>query len=161
MPIITPVVTQDLTDVETSPRHQTGMIVHGTDGGVYEYVYAGAAITQYDAVVINGCGTARPATTALAVSMKKIGVAQIAFACGEYGFVARQGYGLTCNLVANAGATAQLYTTATAGALGTTLVTAALVAGALSVTAASAGGTTAATVSFGTPAVTIAAAPGS
>lgn len=151
----------DLAANEATRRNQLGLTVQGTDGSLWEYVYAGSGIAQYQAVVVNGCGTAYPATTALAVCMKKIGVAQNAITCNYYGWVARQGYNLSANLVASATATSQLYTTSTAGALGSTLVTAAQIAGALSVTAASGGGTTVCGVSLGTPSVVIAAAPGS
>lgn len=159
--ITTPLAGLGLTEVTDTPRHQTGLMVNGSNGAVYEYVYSICGITVNQAVVINGCGSAFPATTALAVCMKKIGIAQTAIACGSYGWVARQGYVLNCNLVASAGATAQLYTTSTAGALGTTLVTAAQIVGAVSVTAASGGGTTVCVVSLGAPAATVAAAPGS
>lgn len=159
--VTTPSIGVDLTSNETTPQYATGFTVQGTNNTLYEYVYSICGITAGQAVVINGCGSAFPATTALAVCMKKIGAAQVAITCGNYGFVARSGFGINVNLVASAGATAQLYTTATAGALGTTLVTASLIAGAVSITAASGGGTTLCAVSFGAPAVSVAAAPGS
>ncbi len=158
--VTTPSIGIDLTSNETVPLHNTGFTVLGTNNTMYEYVYSICGITAGQAVVINGCGSAFPATTALAVCMRKIGAAQVAITCGNYGFVARSGFGVNCNLVANAGATAQLYTTATAGALGTTLVTGGVIVGAVSVTAASAGGTSLCAVAFGSPAVVVAAAPG-
>jgi hypothetical protein len=148
-----PLVGVNLTDVQTTADFRLGCTVTGTNNSEFEYVFSACGITAGQAVVINGCGSAFPATTALAVCMKKIGIAQTAIACGSYGWVARRGYGLSCNLVASAGATAQLYTTSTAGALGTTLVSAGGVVGGVSITAASAGGTTLATVSLGAPAV--------
>lgn len=159
--VTTPAIGIDLASNETTPLHSLGFTVLGTNNTVYEYVYSICGITAGQAVVINGCGSAFPATTALAVCMKKIGAAQVAITCGNYGFVARSGYGINVNLVASAGATAQLYTTSTAGALGTTLVTAGVVVGGVSITAASAGGTTLCPVAFGNPAVVVTAAPGS
>lgn len=157
-----PIAGVNLTNTSTTAEFPVGTVVEGTNASKWEYVFAGvSAIAQYDAVVINGCGTARPSLTALAVCMKKIGIAQVAIACGSYGWVARQGFLLNCSLAASSGATSQLYTTSTSGVLGSTLVTAAQVVGAVSITAASAGGTTVAPVSLGVPAATIAAAQGS
>ena len=148
-----PLAGVNLSAVSTTAEFPLGTTVEGTKNSEWEYVFSACGITQYQAVVINGSGTARPSLTALAVSMKKIGVAQVAIACGSYGWVARKGYGLTCNLVASSAATSQLYTSATAGALDSTLVTAAGIVGAVSITAASAGGTTVATISLGATAV--------
>lgn len=148
-----PIVGVNLTNTSTTADFAVGTAIRGTNDSEFEFVYSACGITQYQAVVINGCGSAFPATTALAVCMKKIGVAQVAIACGSYGWVARRGYALNCNMVASAGATAQLFTTSTAGALGTTLVTAGGVVGGVSISAASAGGTTVCTISLGAPAV--------
>lgn len=138
-----------------------GTIVSGTNGSQWEYVFAGSGISQYMTVLINGSGTAYPSTTALAVSMKKVGFAQSAISSGYYGWVARSGYGLTTSLLASCAAGAQLYTTSTAGSLDDAVVTAGLIPGALCIVAASGGGATNTTITAGQPTVVIQAAPGS
>ena len=148
-----PLAGVNLSQVDAAKTVPLGTTVVGNANSEFEYVFSACGITQYQAVVINGAGSAFPATTALAVSLKKIGLAQVAIACGSYGWVGRKGFGLSANMVASAAATSQLFTTTTAGALGTTLVTAGGVVGGVSIGAASAGGTTVVTVSLGTTAV--------
>jgi hypothetical protein len=115
----------NLTVVNTTADFPVGTIVTGTNSSLWEYVKAETAdVAQYAAVAINGSGNAQNCTTAIAATSRKIGFAQVAIACGSYGWVARMGVGLTVKIAASATANAQLYTTATAGTLDSTKVTA-------------------------------------
>lgn len=146
----------NLTVVSTTAEYPLGTLVQATNASVWEYVQAGtAAIAQYDAVAINGSGNAQSATTAIAATHRKVGFAQVAIACGSYGWVARMGTGLTCKLAASAAAGAQLYTTATAGTLDSTKVTAGGLVGVFAISAASGGGVTLCPVAAGSAAVVI------
>lgn len=149
----------DLAGNDSTARVQVGTTVMATDGSKYEYVYAFSAIAQYDAVAILTSGNARPISTAIAVSAKKVGFAQVAITSGYYGWVARSGNNIRVNVAANCGAGAQLYTTATAGTLDDAIVTASMIAGCYALTSISTATNT--DVIAGTDAVCIAAAPGS
>lgn len=138
-----PLAGVNLSVVNTTADYPVGTQVGATGASMWEYVWAGvAAIAQYDAVAINGSGTAQSCTTSIAATSRKIGFAQVAIACGSYGWVARSGQGLTCKLAASASAGAQLYTTATAGTLDSTKVTAGGLVGVFAISAASGGGVT-------------------
>lgn len=151
-----PLAGVNLTNVSTTAEFPLGTQVHGTNASVWEYVQAGtAAVSQYDAVAINGSGNAQACTTAIAATHRKVGFAQVAIACGSYGWVARQGVGLTVKLAASAAAGAQLYTTATAGTLDSTKVTAGGLVGVFAISAASGGGVTLCPVAAGSQAVVI------
>lgn len=108
-----------LGDTHTTPQHKVGDTVKGVDGSKWMYVQAPAAgtIAQYDAVAIQASCTAAPLTTALARAGNTIGVSQVAFAAGEFGWVAVNGHNLTVNTLAAEGVGVTLYTTDTAGRL--------------------------------------------
>lgn len=138
-----PIAGVNFSNTSTTAEFPVGTQVDGTNATKWEYVFAGiGAISQYDAVAINGSGTAQACTTAIAATSRKIGFAQVAIACGSYGWVARSGQGLTCKLAASASAGAQLYTTSTAGTLDSTKVTAGGLIGVFAMSAASGGGVT-------------------
>lgn len=60
-----------------------------TKGATWLYTQANGAIAQYDAVIIGDDGKATKLTTALATSpVATVGLAQYAFADGDYGWVA-------------------------------------------------------------------------
>lgn len=120
-PIGDGIVGVNLTNTNTSPDFTVGHKVVSKDGK-YEYVYALSTINQYDCVVIGTSGKAQPATTGLAVSIKKVGFAQVAIASGSYGWVAREGDNIQVNCAASCAAGNQLYTTSTAGVLGDAIV---------------------------------------
>ena len=150
----------NLTNISDTAEFAVGTIVNGNNGSVWQYVYAGSGIAQYNAVLVNGSGTAFPSTTALAVSTKTVGFAQVAITSGYYGWVARAGFGLTAMLAASCAAGAQLYTTSTAGTLDDAVVTAGALPGVICVVAASAGGVTNTTISAGQSTITASVAPG-
>jgi len=87
-----------------------------TDGKVFVFVSAGGAIDAYDAVGIDEDYEATTLTTAAATDGHKIGVAQVSFASGEYGWVQVRGV-CELNVAGNYAADGILYTTATAGTL--------------------------------------------
>jgi hypothetical protein len=108
------------------------------DGGIYEYVKAGAAVAQYDAVMIDEDGTATLATYSATVPTK-VGIAQVAIANASYGWVLRQGKGrVTC--LASCAIDVKLYTSATAGSLDDASSTQSLIVGLRIDTAVGAGG---------------------
>lgn len=86
------------------------------DGKEYAYVQANGAIAQYDVVGIDEAGQAAKLTKAMADDGWKIGVAQVAFADNEFGYVQIRGV-TTLNVLANCAADAVLYTSGTAGSL--------------------------------------------
>ena len=99
-----------------------GMLDTGTDGTVWMYVQAGAAITQYDAVLINEDFQAVPMTTTLATEASGsagdfVGFAQVAFSDNDLGWVAIKGSNIECRLSASCAADVMLYSTASAGVL--------------------------------------------
>jgi hypothetical protein len=110
------------------------------DGGIYEYVKAGAAVAQYDGVMIDEDGTATLAVYAASPTVPtKIGIAQVAIASGSYGWVLRQGKGrVTC--LASCAIDVKLYTSATAGSFDDTSTTQWLIVGLRIDTAVGAGG---------------------
>lgn len=151
-----PIAGVNFSNVSTTAEYPVGTQVKGSNASMWEYVQAGtAAIAQYDAVAINGSGNAQSCTTAIAATSRKIGFAQVAIACGSYGWVARAGTALTVKLAASASAGAQLYTTATAGTLDSTKVTAGGIVGTFAISAASGGGVTLCPVAAGSQAVVI------
>lgn len=108
-----------LSQTDTTAQHRVGDVVDGNDGTQWMYVQASAAgtISQYDCVAIQASATAAPITHALARAGNAVGVAQVAFATAEYGWVAINGNALTVNLLAAEAVGVTLYTTDTAGKL--------------------------------------------
>ena len=100
----------------------------GEDGKEWIYVQANGAIDQYDAVAITEAGQAVAATDALVDDGHKIGVAQLAFADNEYGYVQIRGV-CELNVKASCAADVFLYTSATAGHLDDTATSLAKIAG--------------------------------
>lgn len=92
-----------------------GTVVNGTDGTRYVYVQASGVITAGQAVAIDA-GQAAPLTATNAITGVDIGVANVAFAANEYGFVQTRG-ATTVDVAAAAAADVQLYATATPGTL--------------------------------------------
>lgn len=94
-----------------------GTITLGTDGTEWMYVQAGAAITQYDTVVIDENYQAQPITHTLGATGQRIGWAQVAFSDNDLGWVAIGGTNISATLGASCAADARLYTNTTAGVL--------------------------------------------
>jgi hypothetical protein len=94
----------------------------GNDGTEWVFVQAGAAITQYDCVLIDEDYQAQPITSTLATeadtsSGDLIGFAQVAFSDNDFGWVAVKGSNIRARLAASCVAHTMLYTTGTAGVL--------------------------------------------
>lgn len=94
-----------------------GSIAAGQNGKIYKYVQSASAIAQYDVVHIpSDTNIAAGLTTALSAASEDLGVAPVAIASGEYGWV--QVYGATKVSVAGSCAkSVSLYSTTTAGRL--------------------------------------------
>lgn len=105
----------------TSTDQRAGLLDRacGSSGTEWVYVQASGAITQYDCVVIDEDGTARAVTDTVAAAGDghRVGVAQVAFADNEYGWVAIAGSDIKVRVGASCAADALLWTTATAGVL--------------------------------------------
>jgi hypothetical protein len=108
------------------------------DGKVWTYVQASAAIAQYDVVVFDESYTtlAAPVSTSNDARGDKLGVAAVAFADNEYGWL--QIYGpTTLNVLASCAPHVELTTTATGGSLDDATTSSLVVADGIVTTAAS------------------------
>lgn len=108
----------NITDTPTSNETGTalGTVVHGTNGDRFMYVLAGGAIAQYAWVGVDETYSATELTITNAAAGHLIGVAQVAFASGDYGWVQVGGIARG-NVAASCAADVALYTTTTAGVL--------------------------------------------
>lgn len=94
-----------------------------SDGGHWRFVKASEDIAAFDAVKIDDdYGIARLTTTIAGTEPTNVGIAQVAFKSGEYGWVFEGpgggiGKGIKVNVLVSCAADAKLYTTATAGKL--------------------------------------------
>lgn len=107
----------DLTATPDSIEHTLGDRVTAEDGQEYVYIQANGAITQYDFVGIDENYQAAALTKAMADDGYSIGVAQVAFADNDYGWVATRGHNLQGRVGASCAADAALWTSSTAGVL--------------------------------------------
>ncbi len=112
----------DFDAVSTTQQFQLGTIAQGTDqsgsySAEYQYIKADAIINQYNAVDIDIDDEATPLTTTISgVKPCQVGVAQVAFADAEYGWVVVSGHGIIgCISGGSAAANVRIYTTGTAG----------------------------------------------
>lgn len=108
------------------------------DGKIWTYVQASAAIAQYDVVVFDESYTtlAAPVSTSNDARGDKLGVAAVAFADNEYGWL--QIYGpCTLNVLASCAPHVELTTTATGGSLDDATTSSLVVADGIVTTAAS------------------------
>ena len=126
--ITTPIVTQSLDLYADNPVTQLGTTVTGTDGSIFEYVFALSAISQYNAVGIDSDGRASNLTTTLAATVKRVGVAQISIAVSTYGWVQRSGQ-MRVNVAQACQDFVALFTTATPGVLDDATISECLVLG--------------------------------
>ena len=96
---------------------KVGTRVTTHDGKSYIYAQSASAIAQYNVVAVNlSTGIAAALSTTTAPAAEAIGVAQIAIASGEYGWVQTYGRGKVKVLGACV-KNINLWTTATAGSL--------------------------------------------
>ena len=90
------VIGASLSLTHTEAKFEVGKRVAGTDGTVWIYVKAAEAITQYAALAITSAHQASQITTTNAALARYVGIAQVAFASADYGWVAIDGSGLYC-----------------------------------------------------------------
>lgn len=117
MPVITSLAGANAANPTTAKEHALGTVATGTDGTEWVYCVSSGAITQFQAVGINEDYDAYSLTSTLAAQSDKIGFAQVAFAAGEYGWIATRGSNIKVRTKASALADTQLWTTASAGVL--------------------------------------------
>lgn len=105
-------------DITAGKGHKLGSRYRDHNGSEFVFVKASAAITQYDAVTYDETfqTVVAPVSTSNDAGGDKVGVAGVAFASGEYGWL--QIYGpAVVNALASCAANVRLNTTATAGNL--------------------------------------------
>lgn len=141
--ITTPLVTQRLNTISSSPGTQVGTIVQTTDGGEAIFVIALSAIAQYDAVAILNSSSATgaticaaPLTTTNAAQAAGMGIAQVAITAGAYGWVFTRGHDLRVNVLIACQPAVPLFTTGTAGSLDDTIVSGGFAVGVIAKTSA-------------------------
>jgi len=117
--------------VDSAQTFELGTEAQGQDGSKFVYVLADATITQYNAVAIAKDFGATPITKALVDAGNQVGVAQVAFAAGQYGWVATKGGNDLLRVTAKNGCAVgvALYTCGTAGYLDDTAASQTLVNG--------------------------------
>jgi hypothetical protein len=115
--------------------HTLGTRVTATAGQTYMYVKAGSAITQYAVVAVDEDYNAYPINKTRADDGWHIGAAQVAFASGDYGWVAISGSEVTISALGSCAADVALYTSGTAGALDDTATSQTKIDGIVLVTA--------------------------
>lgn len=108
-----------LSATTTTQEHDLGSRCTGTDGTVWRYVKATFAVSAKDVVSFPSTFLIQPATTSTAVGAN-IGVAQVAFAAGEYGWVCTSADKLSVSVSATATQAVVLYIATTSGKLSTT-----------------------------------------
>lgn len=121
----------NVSNVATTQEWELGTKARGEGGSEWVYIKAGSAVTAFMCVGITKAYAAHPVTKALVDAGSMIGVAQVAFAINEYGWVATKGGNDHLRVRAkNACAiSVALYTTATAGYLDDTAASQTLVNG--------------------------------
>jgi hypothetical protein len=94
-----------------------GTRAYGQAGGEFLYIKAGASISANDAVIFSGSALGYDAViTSSAVDQFVIGVAEAAFASGDYGFVKTKGV-VTCKVTVATAAGSMLVSDAVAGTM--------------------------------------------
>lgn len=123
------VIGVNLTRVDATAQFPVGTIVNLGDGGQAMYVQATtSALSTYAAVSIDPAGLATMLTTTNAATSPRIGFAQTSIATGAFGWVNLGGTVLV-NAAAQSAPNVNIYTTATPGVLGSTLVSGGYIAG--------------------------------
>jgi hypothetical protein len=140
----------DLNSTNATAQFTLGTRTDGSADSFWVYVQANGAISAGDCVSINATGTATRATpTTLIAKANEVAFAQVAFADTEYGWVARNGLGMTISVSATVSASAQLYLATSSGKLSDVSASGTLVGVQIATTSASATiGTTTGTISW-------------
>jgi len=114
----------DFTVTGADRLHELGIEIPCVDGKVYKYIRAGAAIAVGDALKVDYAEGLNDFDPTSAATSKLAGVAEVAIADNEYGFVVVKGT-VVAKLSGSTAANAGLIPSATAGTLGTAADTAA------------------------------------
>lgn len=109
----------NVSETTVDQKHQLGAI-YEQDEVVYQYVHANGSIAQYNLVTLDKDFEAADGTTTTSGARPtRCGVAQVAFADNEYGWVPIGPFphsaGFLVNAAANCAGNVKLYTTATDG----------------------------------------------
>lgn len=148
-----------LATTSTDSRAKLGERHTADNGQVYVYVKASAAINQYDCVAIDNSFNATGMTKTLADLGRQPGVAQVAFASAEYGWVAIHGQGLTVTVLGSCDKGVALFTTATTGVLDDATGSQTRLWGVVLVNSAGTTGTTSVTANLVNPHATLSPTP--
>lgn len=113
-----PTATLASADITAGKGHKLGSRYTDHNSNEFVFVKASAAIAQYDAVTYDETyqTVVAPVSTSNDAGGDKVGVAPVAFASGEYGWLQIYGAG-TVNALASCAANVRLNSTATAGSL--------------------------------------------
>lgn len=133
----------DLTRTHTTPQFKLGSRARAEQGQEYIYCRSSGAHVQYALVAIDEDFTSRSATTAIAKLASGPGWPQVAFADGDYGWVATNGRGILGKMKDATAADAQLFTSTSVGIMGSDASTGApcMIAGVRNVALSSGAGT--------------------
>jgi len=121
-----------------------GTLVTAQHGQIYEFVKALSTVAQYDCVAFLADSSTSnafiqqvaPADTTNGALSYKVGIAQVAIASGEYGYVAINGSQLQVKVLVACQPAVPLFLTATAGSLDDAVVSAAGVLGLIALASA-------------------------
>ena len=115
-----PILGVNLNGTTSAALVSVGTKVFGNQDSEWVYVEANGAISVGDICEISAAGTATRATTAgPRTSVTELGVAQVAIATGEYGWLCRRGYNMTIAVSATT-QPGTLYIATTSGKLSNT-----------------------------------------
>jgi hypothetical protein len=133
----------DLTANDATPGFTPGLTVKTSDGGEAVYVQATSTISQFDACIIINTSSASspnigcvPVTTTNALTSQRLAFAQTAITSSYYGWVQTAGNGIRVKTLIACQPAVPLFTTATAGSLDDTTVTAGYCLGVVLLTSA-------------------------
>lgn len=104
----------------TTANVALGTLFMGTNGSMWMYVLAGAAVRQYAFATVDQAYSLIEATKANVLLGYRVAFPQIAFASGDYGWVALSGVNIKSLGLASILPNIAIYTSGTAGNLGTT-----------------------------------------
>ena len=121
--------TIDISNITSDCKYGVGESHIGSNGSEWVYCKSTAAVSSGSFCNIGSDGTLTPITGALLTTAStgigpRFGWVQTAWTSSQYGFVAVRGAKLLVRIAGSAGANAVLYTTDTAGCLGTSTASA-------------------------------------
>jgi hypothetical protein len=141
-------ITKTYTSASGPKNNALGDVVHCTRGERFMFVKAGSTIALGDVLFIAVTGSAttiysqeaRPATIAFSSAFRKVAVATLPIASGDYGWVLTGGGAATVNLAASVQPLVPLFFTSTGGQLASTVSSQACCLGLVALSSSSSGG---------------------